>query len=48
MAQGLLLGLGIPLWAGYLISTVMVIPLVIYGMKALSKLQVWTTLFGSF
>lgn len=43
MAQGLLLGLGIPLWAGYLISTVMVIPLVIYGMKALSTLQVWTT-----
>ena len=43
MAQGLLLGLGIPLWAGYLISTIMVIPLVIYGMKALSKLQVWTT-----
>ncbi len=34
MAQGLLLGLGIPLWAGYLISTIMVIPLVIYGMKA--------------
>lgn len=43
MAQGLLLGLGIPLWAGYLISTLMVIPLVIYGMKALSTLQVWTT-----
>ena len=43
MAQGLLLGLGIPLWAGYLISTVMVVPLVIYGMKALSTLQVWTT-----
>ncbi|MHA3080325.1 purine-cytosine permease family protein [Acinetobacter sp. ANC 5383] len=43
MAQGLLLGLGVPLWAGYLISTFMVIPLVIYGMKALSKLQVWTT-----
>ncbi|KAA8730857.1 allantoin permease [Acinetobacter qingfengensis] len=43
MAQGLLLGLNIPLWAGYLISTLMVIPLVIYGMKALSKLQVWTT-----
>ncbi|ENV35258.1 purine-cytosine permease family protein [Acinetobacter gerneri] len=43
MAQGLLLGLGIPLWAGYLISTIMVIPLVIYGMKALSTLQVWTT-----
>ncbi|HAE64389.1 MULTISPECIES: cytosine permease [Acinetobacter] len=43
MAQGLLLGLGIPLWMGYLISTIMVIPLVIYGMKALSTLQVWTT-----
>jgi len=43
MAQGLQLGLGIPLWAGYVVSTVMVIPLVIYGMKALSKLQVWTT-----
>ncbi|WP_353172870.1 purine-cytosine permease family protein [Acinetobacter rudis] len=43
MAQGLLLGLGIPLWAGYLISTIIVIPLVVYGMKALSTLQVWTT-----
>lgn len=43
MAQGLKLGLGIPLWLGYLVSTLMVIPLVIYGMKALSKLQVWTT-----
>ncbi|MFV0460858.1 MAG: purine-cytosine permease family protein [Actinomycetales bacterium] len=45
MAQGLLLGLGIPLWLGYLVSSVMVIPLVAYGMKALSKLQVWTTPF---
>lgn len=45
MAQGLLIGLHIPLWLGYLISTLMVIPLVIYGMKALSKLQVWTTPF---
>ncbi|WP_374222827.1 cytosine permease [Williamsia sp. CHRR-6] len=43
MAQGLKLGLGIPLWAGYLISSVMVIPLVIYGMNTLAKLQVWTT-----
>ncbi|MFC0842451.1 purine-cytosine permease family protein [Streptomyces noboritoensis] len=43
MAQGLKLGLGLPLWLGYAISTLMVIPLVIYGMKALSKLQVWTT-----
>lgn len=43
MAQGLKLGLGMPLWLGYLVSTLMVIPLVIYGMKALSTLQVWTT-----
>lgn len=43
MAQGLKLGFGLPLWLGYVISTLMVIPLVIYGMKALSKLQVWTT-----
>ncbi|MBC9725280.1 cytosine permease [Streptomyces sp. TRM68367] len=43
MAQGLKLGLGMPLWLGYAVSTLMVIPLVIYGMKALSKLQVWTT-----
>ncbi|MFE0773564.1 purine-cytosine permease family protein [Streptomyces sp. NPDC058861] len=45
MAQGLKLGLGMPLWLGYLVSTLMVIPLVIYGMKALSRLQVWTTPF---
>ena len=43
MAQGLRLGLGIPLWLGYLVSSLMVIPLVIYGMKALSQLQIWTT-----
>ncbi|MDT0415481.1 allantoin permease [Streptomyces sp. DSM 41982] len=43
MAQGLKLGLHLPLWIGYLVSTFMVIPLVVYGMKALSKLQVWTT-----
>ncbi|WP_017975913.1 purine-cytosine permease family protein [Actinopolyspora halophila] len=43
MAQGLWLGLGVPLWLGYLITTLVVIPLVIYGMSALSKLQVWTT-----
>ncbi|MFF7033548.1 purine-cytosine permease family protein [Streptomyces griseus] len=43
MAQGLELGFGLPLWLGYAVSTLMVIPLVVYGMKALSKLQVWTT-----
>ncbi|MGB3771443.1 MAG: hypothetical protein WBA00_09890 [Rhodococcus sp. (in: high G+C Gram-positive bacteria)] len=43
MAQGLELGLGMPLPIGYAVSTLMVIPLVIYGMKALATLQVWTT-----
>ncbi|WP_405445015.1 purine-cytosine permease family protein [Streptomyces erythrochromogenes] len=43
MAQGLEIGFGLPLWLGYAVSTLMVIPLVVYGMKALSKLQVWTT-----
>ena len=43
MAQGLKLGLGIPLWLGYAASTLIIFPLVIYGMKVLSTLQVWTT-----
>ena len=43
MAQGLELGLGIPQWLGYAASTMIIIPLVIYGMNTLAKLQVWTT-----
>lgn len=43
MAQGLELGLHIPLPLGYAVSTLVIFPLVIYGMKALSTLQVWTT-----
>ena len=43
MAQGLELGLGIPLWMGYAVSTLIIFPLVIYGMRVLSTLQVWTT-----
>lgn len=42
MAQGLRYALGLPLWLGYLVSTLVIIPLVIYGMKALAKLQSWT------
>ena len=42
MAQGLKVGFNLPLWAGYLVSSLMVIPLVIYGMKILAKLQSWT------
>jgi purine-cytosine permease-like protein len=43
MAQGLELGLGVPLWLGYAASTLVIFPLVIYGMKVLSTLQLWTT-----
>ena len=43
MAQGLNLGLGLPLWLGYAVSTIIIFPLVVYGMKVLSKLQLWTT-----
>lgn len=43
MAQGLKLGLHIPLWVGYACSTLVIFPLVIYGMKVLSQLQLWTT-----
>jgi purine-cytosine permease-like protein len=42
MAQALQLGLGIPLPIAYLIASLIIIPLVIYGMTALSKMQVWT------
>ncbi|NYF09029.1 purine-cytosine permease-like protein [Leifsonia sp. AK011] len=43
MAQGLEAAVGLPLPAGYLVSTVVVIPIVIYGMRALERLQFWTT-----
>jgi purine-cytosine permease-like protein len=42
MAQALHSGLSIPLPLGYLICSLVVIPLVVFGMTALSKLQVWT------
>ena len=42
MAQAFQLGLHIPLAISYLISSLLVIPLVIFGMTALSRLQVWT------
>jgi purine-cytosine permease-like protein len=43
MAQGLELGLGIPRWLGYAVSSLLIIPLVVYGMNTLARLQVWTT-----
>ncbi|MGO1053589.1 purine-cytosine permease family protein [Crossiella sp. CA198] len=42
MAQGLRFGLGLPLWLGYLVSTLVIIPLVVYGMRTLARLQTWT------
>jgi purine-cytosine permease-like protein len=42
MAQALESALGIPLPVGYLICALIVLPVVVYGMTALSKLQVWT------
>ena len=42
MAQAFKLGLGIPLPIGYLITSLIIIPIVIYGMRALTKLQAWT------
>ncbi|MEV4558410.1 hypothetical protein AB0K51_15670 [Kitasatospora sp. NPDC049285] len=42
MAQALQLGLGIPLAVAYLIASLIILPLVVYGMTALSKMQVWT------
>jgi purine-cytosine permease-like protein len=42
MAQALKSGLSVPLPVGYLICALVVIPLVVFGMTALSKLQVWT------
>lgn len=42
MASALELGLGMPLWLGYLICSVLVIPLVMYGITMISRLQAWT------
>ncbi len=42
MAQALKLGLHIPIDVSYLLACVIVLPLVIFGMSALSKMQVWT------
>jgi len=42
MAQAFQSGFGLPLAAGYVLASLIVIPLVVFGMTALSKLQVWT------
>lgn len=42
MAQALNLYFGLPLWAAYLVAALGIIPLVVYGMTFLTKLQAWT------
>lgn len=42
MAQALELGLHIPLPIGYLLTSLVVIPIVIRGMRLLAKVQMWT------
>lgn len=42
MAQGFKLYFGIPLPIGYALGSLIIIPLVAFGMTLLSKLQVWT------
>ncbi|HET9691491.1 MAG TPA: hypothetical protein VFP61_10080 [Acidimicrobiales bacterium] len=42
MAQAFNSGFGLPLAAGYLLASLVVIPIVIFGMTAMAKLQVYT------
>ncbi len=42
MGQALNLYFGIPLAIGYLLGAIVIIPLVVFGMSLLSKLQMWT------
>lgn len=42
MAQAFELGFGMPLWLGYLVASLVVLPIVVFGMTAMAKLQVWT------
>ncbi|WP_334170659.1 purine-cytosine permease family protein [Sinomonas sp.] len=42
MAQGFQYAIGLPLWAGYLVTSLLIVPIVVFGMKAISKLHVWT------
>ncbi|PDV86643.1 hybrid sensor histidine kinase/response regulator [Rhizobium sp. H4] len=45
MSGALELALGIPLWIGYIVSAVMVIPLVTHGVRLISKFQLMTQPF---
>lgn len=45
MSSALELAFGIPLWMSYILSSLAVIPLVIYGITAISRFQLWTQPF---
>jgi signal transduction histidine kinase/CheY-like chemotaxis protein/purine-cytosine permease-like protein len=45
MAQALELGFGLPLWAGYLLSAIIIIPMVTHGITFIGRLQLWTQPF---
>ena len=42
MALGLQLCFGLPLWLGYIVCAGAVIPLVVYGIRLISRFQIWT------
>ncbi|CAO4171597.1 histidine kinase [Methylorubrum populi] len=42
MALALQLCFGLPLWIGYIVSAGAVIPLVVYGIRMISRFQLWT------
>lgn len=48
MSSALELAFGIPLWISYILSSLAVIPLVIYGITAISRFQLWTQPFWIF
>ena len=42
MAQAFQLAFGLPLALGYLLTTLIVLPFVLFGMRALARMQTWT------
>ncbi|WP_084668856.1 ATP-binding protein [Spirulina major] len=42
MAQAIQLYFGLPLWLGYILCSVIIIPLVFYGVTLINQLQLWT------
>jgi signal transduction histidine kinase/CheY-like chemotaxis protein/purine-cytosine permease-like protein len=45
LAMALELLFGMPLWLGYLLSALVVIPLVVFGITLISRFQIWTQPF---